>query len=70
MQAGCDVSILKAADSNFVGDIICQKAEELCAALVVMTASKPGGVAAYYDGSTIQYCLQNCGSTVLAWRPQ
>ena len=69
MQFTHRVQVVKGLSSHAIGEIICQNAEELSATLVVMTANKRGGGGAFYEGSHVQYCLQNCSKTVLVWRP-
>ena len=69
MQFTHRAQVVKGRSSNAIGEIICQNAEDLSARLLVMTANKRGGVGAFYEGSHVQYCLQNCSTTVLVWRP-
>ncbi|KAK9861143.1 hypothetical protein WJX84_008860 [Apatococcus fuscideae] len=62
------VSIVKGegGDADSIGDIICRKAEETQAALVVMAAHTKGSPQERHAvGAVTRYCTRHCTSTVL-----
>ena len=52
-------------DTESVGQLICQKADELRAALVAMAAHNKGRLVRFIVGSTTQYCIRHSHVTVL-----
>lgn len=69
LQAQHKVMIVKTDSMSALGEVICQKAEEMAAALVVMPVTSRGGGTAHSEGSIVQYVVSNCHSAVLVWRP-
>ena len=52
-------------DCESVGQLICQKADDLRASLVAMAAHNKGRLVRFIVGSTTQYCLRHARATVL-----
>jgi len=66
VQVPYHVSILRGADdAESVGQMICGKADELRATLVVMAAHNKGRLVRFIVGSTTQYCIRKSHVTVL-----
>ncbi len=67
LQAPSQLSIVKAegSDADTIGDLICRKAQELQAALVVMAAHTKGSSVQHAVGGVTRYCTRHCTSTVL-----
>ena len=66
MQAQYKVTVLKGtADADSIGQYVCQKADQLNAALVVMAAHNKGRQVKFIVGSVTQYCTKVCSKTVL-----
>lgn len=63
-----ELAVEKATAGNQVGEVICGKASDLSATLVVLPATSRGSGTAYFEGSITQYVIANCKSAVLAWR--
>jgi nucleotide-binding universal stress UspA family protein len=63
-----ELMLEKATSSNQIGEVICGKAADLSATLVVLPATSRGSGTAYFEGSITQYVIANCKSAVLAWR--
>lgn len=53
---------------NALGEIICEKAEQLGAALVILPAISKGSGATYFESNIAQHVVANCQAAVLAWR--
>lgn len=52
-------------DTESVGQLICQKADELHASLVAMSAHNKGRLVRFIVGSTTRYCIRHSHVTVL-----
>lgn len=52
-------------DCESVGQLICQKADELKAALMAMAAHNKGRLVRFIVGSTTRYCIRHSHVTVL-----
>lgn len=66
MQVPYHVSIVRGADdAESVGEMICEKADELKATVIVMAAHNKGRLVRFIVGSTTQYCIRNSHVTVL-----
>ncbi|KAK9917547.1 hypothetical protein WJX75_005646 [Coccomyxa subellipsoidea] len=52
-------------DTESVGQLICQKADELRASLVAMAAHNKGRLVRFIVGSTTRYCIRHSHVTVL-----
>ena len=48
-----------------IGSIICQRADQLQAALVVMAKHNKGALQEFFVGSSTTYCTHHCRSPVL-----
>ena len=66
VQIPYHVSILRGADdAESVGQMICEKADELRAVAIIMAAHNKGRLVRFIVGSTTQYCIRNSHVTVL-----
>ena len=66
MQVPYHVSILRGADdAESVGQMICEKADELRAVAIIMAAHNKGRLVRFIVGSTTKYCIRNGHVTVL-----
>ena len=66
VQVPYHVSILCGADdAESVGQMICEKADELRAVAIIMAAHNKGRLVRFIVGSTTQYCIRNSHVTVL-----
>ncbi|KAK9840872.1 hypothetical protein WJX74_000388 [Apatococcus lobatus] len=67
LGARAEVSIAKGegGDADSIGDIICRKAQEVEAALVVMAAHSKGSSVQHAVGAVTRHCTRHCTSTVL-----
>lgn len=67
LQATAEVSIVKGegGDADSIGDIVCRKAQEVQAALVIMAAHTKGSSVQHAVGAVTRYCTRHCSSTVL-----
>ncbi|KAK9797088.1 hypothetical protein WJX73_007333 [Symbiochloris irregularis] len=61
-----EVEIIRGrTDTESVGEAVCNRAVDLCAALVVMAAHNRGTMVRFIIGSTTQYCIEHCQKTVM-----
>lgn len=68
MQAEHKVLIEKNTSISTIGEVICHKAEELEAALVVLPAMSRGSGTSHFESTITQHVVANCHSAILAWR--
>ena len=48
-----------------VGSIVCKRAEQLGAAMVVMAKHNKGAIKEFFLGSSTKFCTHNCRTPVL-----
>ena len=60
--------IEKNTSISTIGEVICQKAEEMDAALVILPAMSRGSRMSYFESTITKHVAANCLSAVLAWR--
>ena len=66
MQAKYGVDIIRGhVDKHSIGEAICNRANDLAAALVIMAAHNRGAMIRFIIGSTTQYCIEHCDQTVM-----
>ena len=67
MQATSEVSIVKGEgdDADSIGEIVCRKAQEAQASIVIMAAHNKGSSVQHAVGAVTRYCTRHCTSTVL-----
>ena len=66
LQVPYHVSMMRGADdAESVGQMICGKADELRATVIVMAAHNKGRLVRFIVGSTTQYCVRKSHVTVL-----
>jgi nucleotide-binding universal stress UspA family protein len=63
-----ELLVEKVHSNDRVAEVICGKAADLSATLVVLPATSRGSGTAYFERSITQYVMANCKSAVLAWR--
>ena len=69
LQVAYELVVEKAPSTNLVGEVICGKAADLSAALVVLPADSRGsGGTTYFEGTITQEVIANCKSAVCSWR--
>lgn len=68
MQAAHRVLVESHKSVNALGEIICRKAEELAAALVILPSVSRGYGASGFESAVAQHVVANCQAAVIAWR--
>eukprot|EP00884_Botryococcus_braunii_P018852 jgi/Botrbrau1/5650/Bobra.55_1s0038.1 len=70
MQVESHVSIIRGDSSSCdaIGALLCDKAESVGAALIVMAAHNKGPIVRFVVGSVTKYCLDHSTTTVLLMR--
>ena len=69
LQAAYQTSIVRGrTDRTSIGEAICNKASDLSVSLVVMAAHNRGAMIRFIIGSTTQYCIEHCDTTVLVFQ--
>ncbi len=66
MQLSYQLEVVKyAADNDSIGSIVCKRAEQLMATVVVLAKHNKGAIAEFFVGSVTNYCTKHCKSPVL-----
>ena len=68
LQVAYELVVEKAPSTVQIGEVICGKAADLSAALVVLPATSRGSGTTYFEGSITQEVIANCQCAVCAWR--
>lgn len=60
-----NIDVQSEVDNDAIGRVICNKAEELGAAAVILAKHRRGRLQEMFMGSVCKYCVQNCPTPVV-----